>query len=395
MPWKERRAMSLKIEFVERIEKGEKIAPLCREFKVTRTTGHKWWKRYKEGGYAALEEQSRRPRRAPLATAEDIVMAVLAERAAHPRWGPRKLEVVLRRRFGEQTPSERTVARILRRAHKVRERRRRRPLNVVDRAPHVQAQAPNDVWSVDFKGWWRTLDGARCEPLTVRDAHSRFVLTTAIVPTQEAAVRPVFERLFRRYGLPKSIQCDNGVPFISVRARAGLSALSAWWVSLGIAIVRSRPASPQDNGGHERMHSDMAAEVQAWPAVDQEAQQKALERWRQEFNHVRPHEALGGKTPADVYKVEEKRRPKVYTYPPGMLVRRTDKRGFFALDGETYGLGLPFRGLTVGLQFVDRFHVRAWLHELDLGLLEVVPVVSASHFDEPSALPVRRKGGRR
>jgi len=387
--------MSLKLEFVERIEKGEKIAALCREFKVTRTTGHKWWKRYKEGGYAALEEQSRRPKSAPLATAEDIVIAVLAERAAHPRWGPRKLEVVLRRRFGEQTPSERTVARILRRAQKVRERRRRRPISVVDRAPQVQAQAPNDVWSVDFKGWWRTLDGARCEPLTVRDACSRFVLTTAIVSTREAVVRPIFEQLFRRYGLPKSIQCDNGVPFISVRARCGLSALSAWWVSLGIAIVRSRPGSPQDNGGHERMHSDMAAEVQAWPAPDQATQQKALDRWRQEFNHVRPHEALGGKTPAEVYKVQEKRKPKVYTYPRGMLVRLADAGGGVSLDGERYILGLPFKGLSVGLQFVDRFHVRVWLHELDLGSLEVVPLVHVSHFDEPTALAVRKKRGRK
>jgi hypothetical protein len=266
---------------------------------------------------------------------------------------------------------------------------------VVDRAPRVQAQAPNDVWSVDFKGWWRTLDGARCEPLTVRDACSRFVLTTAIVATKEAVVRPIFEQLFRRYGLPKCIQCDNGVPFISVRSRAGLSALSAWWVCLGIAIVRSRPASPQDNGGHERMHSDMAAEVQAWPAADQATQQKALDRWRQEFNHVRPHEALSGKTPAEVYKVEEKRKPKVYTYPSDMLVRRADKRGDVGLDGERYALGLPFKGLTIGLQFVDHFHVRAWLHELDLGLLEVLPVVSASHFDEPSALQVRRKRGRK
>lgn len=380
--------MSLKIEFVERAEKGEKIAPLCREYGVTRTTGHKWWKRYKEGGFAALEEQSRRPKSAPLATAEEIVMAVLEQRDAHPRWGPRKLQVLLQRRFGDQTPSERTIARILRRAQKVRERRRRRPLSVIDRAPQVQALAPNDVWSVDFKGWWRSLDGARCEPLTVRDACSRFVLASAIVSTRSEVVRKIFEQLFRRHGLPKAIQCDNGPPFISVQSRAGLSALSAWWVSLGIAIVRSRPASPQDNGGHERMHADIAGDVQARPAADRAAQQRVLDRWRQEFNHVRPHEALGGKTPAEVYKVTEKRKPRVYTYPRHFTLRRV-AAGNFALDGESYFLGTAFAGLRIGLELVDRFHVRAWLHDVDLGVLEIAPAVSAAHLEIPT--PARRR----
>jgi transposase InsO family protein len=390
MPWKERRTMSLKMEFVERVEKGEKIAPLCREYGVTRTTGHKWWKRYKQGGHAALEEESRRPKTVPLATAEEVVMAVLEQREAHPRWGPRKLEIVLRRRFSDQTPSERTIARILRRAHKVRERRRRRPLSLMDHAPNVQAHAPNDVWSVDFKGWWRALDGGRCEPLTVRDACSRFVLAAMIVSTRGDAVRKVFEQLFRRYGLPKVIQCDNGPPFISVRSRAGLSALSAWWVSQGITLARSRPASPQDNGGHERMHADMAADVQARPATDRATQQRALDRWPQEFNHVRPHEALGGKTPAEVYKVLEKRRPKPYAYPRHFLVRRASTGGTIAFEGDRYPLGLPFAGFPIGLESIDRFHLRAWLQQVDLGLLETVPQVPAAYFDAPTSL-ARRK----
>lgn len=387
--------MSLKLEFVERVEKGEKIAPLCREYGITRTTGHKWWKRYKHGGHAALEEESRRPKTVPLATAEDIVMAVLEQREAHPRWGPRKLEIVLRRRLSDQTPSERTIARILRRAHKVRERRKRRPLSIIDRAPNVQAVGPNDVWSVDFKGWWRALDGGRCEPLTVRDACSRFVLATMIVSTRSDAVRKVFEQLFRRYGLPKVIQCDNGPPFISVRSRAGLSALSAWWVSQGITLARSRPASPQDNGGHERMHADMAADVQARPATDRATQQRALDRWRQEFNHVRPHEALGGKTPAEVYKVGEKRRPKPYDYPRHVLVRRASTGGTVSFEGDRYPLGLPFAGLSIGLEFIDRFHLRAWLQQVDLGVLETVPQVHAAYFEAPNSLGRRRRKGPR
>lgn len=220
--------MSLKIEFVERAAKGEKVAALCREFGVSRQAGHKWIKRFKELGYDGLEERSRRPKTTPLATAEELVMAVLEARDAHPRWGPRKLEPLLRRRFGDQTPSARTIARILKRANKVRERRARRPNNVMEGAPQVQAKKPNDVWTVDFKGWWKSLDGEKCEPLTVRDAYSRFILDIVICRPTVADVRAVFERLFRKYGVPNAIQCDNGVPFVPVRARGGISTLSAW-----------------------------------------------------------------------------------------------------------------------------------------------------------------------
>jgi putative transposase len=394
MPWKERRVMSLRIEFVERVEKGEKVAALCREYGVTRTTGHKWLKRYKEAGYGGLEEESRRPKTTPLATAEEVVMAVLEEREAHPRWGPWKLERLLRRRLGDQTPSERTIARILRRAHKVRERRRRRPLSVIDKAPKVQAEMPNDVWSVDFKGWWKALDGMRCEPLTIRDGASRYVLSIVITAPREAAVRQVFEQLFRRHGLPKAIQCDNGAPFIAVHARCGLSRLSAWWVSLGIRVIRSRPGCPQDNGAHERMHADMAGDLQVRPAANTAAQQRALDRWRQEFNHVRPHQALGGKTPAEVYKVTEKRRPKPYAYPRHHLVRKVLPSGKLCFGGESYLLGAPFAGLRIGIEAVDSMHVRAWLHDLDLGLIETLPEVAPAYF-EPHASRARRtrKGG--
>lgn len=386
--------MGLKIEFVERVEKGEKIAPLSREYGVTRTTGHKWWKRYKEGGHGALEEQSRRPKTAPLATGEELVMAVIEQREAHPRWGPRKLELLLRRRFGDQTPSERTIARILRRAHKIRERRRRRPLSVVEKAPKVHAQQPNDVWTIDFKGWWRALDGMRCEPLTVRDGASRYVLAAVITAAREQAVRKVFEQLFRRHGLPKAIQCDNGTPFICVRARCGLSRLSAWWISLGIKVIRSRPGCPQDNAGHERMHVDMAGDVQARPAADRAAQQRALDRWRQEFNHVRPHESLAGKTPAEVYKVTEKRRPKPYAYPRHFVVRKVRPNGYVNFGRESYPLGTSFAALSVGIEPVDSMHVRLWLHELDLGLIEIVPEVAPAYFEAPT-WPSRRlrKGG--
>jgi putative transposase len=377
--------MSEKLEFVERAAKGESVAALCREYGVSRQTGHKWIRRFKERGYEGLEEESRRPKSAPLATAEELVIATLKAREDHPRWGPYKLHVLLRRRFGEQTPSKRTIARILQRANKVRERRKRAPLSVVERAPAVLAQAPNDVWTVDFKGWWRTTNGDRCEPLTVRDAYSRYLLAVVVCSTKKRDVRPIFERLFRRYGVPKAIQCDNGVPFVSVRARAGLSSLSAWWVSLGIRLVRSRPGCPQDNGGHERMHSDVRADVQARPAADRQEQQRVIDRWRQEFNQVRPHQALDGKTPAEVYKVGERRRAalKTYAYPKHFYVRRVASAGLLSFRGDRCQVGLPFAGLSLGVEVLDALHVRLWLHDIDLGLLETLPAVDDTCFLEP------------
>ena len=196
--------MSLKIEFAERASKeGAQLAPLCREYGISRQTGHKWLKRFREQGHEGLEERSRRPLGSPTGTAEEMILAVLSAREAHPRWGPKKLALVLRRTHGARTPSRATIARILLRFGKVRERRRKPVVSVVDRAPQVAVTAPNDVWSVDFKGWWRTKDRSRCEPLTVRDAFSRFVLRITVMPgTAMEGVRREFEALFRKYGLP-------------------------------------------------------------------------------------------------------------------------------------------------------------------------------------------------
>jgi transposase InsO family protein len=393
MPWKEQRAMGLKIDFVERAEKGEKIAALCREFGISRTSGHKWLKRYRELGHRGLDEESKRPKSAPLATAEDLVMAILEARDAHPRWGPRKLEVVLKRRFGATTPSERTIARVLRRANKVRKRRKRAVVDVVDHAPRVVATACNDVWTVDFKGYWRARDGSRCDPLTVRDACSRFVLAIDLCRATTEAVREIFERLFTKYGVPSAIQSDNGVPFVSVKARGGISTLSAWWMSLGIRILRSRPGCPQDNGGHERMHADVAADVEERPQTTAEAQQRALARWRQEFNHVRPHDALSGKTPAEVYVVKERRKPCVlaFAYPRHYAVRRVSTAGMVKLAGEKYFVSGSLAGHYVGIETADSLRSRVWFRDLDLGPIELL---SPNVIDDVAGSTNRRRPAR-
>jgi transposase InsO family protein len=382
--------MSLKLEFVERAtQPGAKLAPLCREFGISRPTGSKWLKRFRQEGYEGLEERSRRPGSSPLSLAEELVMAVLEQRDRHPTWGAKKLRGLLQKRFGDKTPSMATIARIIRRAGLVRARRRSRPVSVVEHAPTVAADAPNDVWTMDFKGWWRTRDESRCEPFTVRDAFSRYVLAIVALPaTTGEHVRAELERLFRKHGLPAAIQCDNGSPFISTRARGGLTALSVWLTILGIRMVRSRPGHPQDNGGHERMHRDVAQEVQRWPSTDLRAQQRELDRWRQEFNQVRPHEALGGKTPAELYKASDRKlRPlRPFTYPPNFVVRRVDHSGHIGWHGETCYVGLALAEQHVGLEPLGGLRWRLWLRHVDLGLIELLP----AWFDQ-AAVENRKK----
>jgi putative transposase len=369
--------MSLKLEFVERaMQPGTKLAPLCREFGISRPTGTKWVKRFKQEGYAGLEERSRRPTSSPLSLAEELVMAVLEQRDRHPSWGAKKLRDLLFRRYADATPSMATIARMLRRAGLVRARRRRKPLSVVDQAPSVAAGAPNDVWTMDFKGWWRTQDGSRCEPLTVRDAYSRYVLTIAVLTaTRGMQVRAELERLFKKHGLPKAFQCDNGSPFISTQARGGFTALSVWLASLDIRIVRSRPGCPQDNGGHERMHRDVAQEVEQWPSDNLRAQQRELDRWRQEFNQVRPHDALGGKTPSELYKPSERKlqKPRAFAYPGTFVVRRVDQSGHAFWHGEHFYVGLAFRGQRVGFELQEGLRWRLWFRDIDLGIVELLP----------------------
>lgn len=392
--------MSSKMEFVEKASKpGARMAPLCREYGISRETGYKWLKRYQREGPEGLEEHSRRPSSSPLARAEDLVQAVLQNRLSHPRWGSKKLQVLLRRRFGRDTPSRSTITRILRRFGQIRERRARPIKSVIEKAPTIRAASPNEVWTVDFKGWWKALDGERCEPLTIRDGFSRFLLAIRVMETAELAkVREEFEAVFKKYGLPTAIQCDNGPPFIHVRSRGGLTRLSAWWVSLGIKVIRSRPGCPQDNGGHERMHRDMSADLQAFPARSAKTQQLAIDRWRQEFNHVRPHEALGGKVPADLYKPSANRRltPSPFAYPTGWILRVPSVGGVVSIDDEKYNISRALAGQLVGFEPLGGLRHRIWFRDLDLGELElsvpheIVDEVAQAFLEKPFSRNGRR-----
>jgi transposase InsO family protein len=359
MPWQEHRTVDLREKFVLRAnEPLRNMSELCSEFGISRKTGYFWIDRYKAEGLAGLEERSRRPRRLT-ETSGEVVLRISELRQAHPFWGPKKLRALLKAELG-QAPSVRTIARIVKRLGlaPLRLRRARKPKLTRD-PKRLSATKSNEAWTFDFKGWWLTRDGDRFEPLTVRDAASRFILLCVHSRETFAAVKAHCERLFLQYGLPRLIRADNGPPFAASDALGGLSRLSAWWISLGINVSFSRPATPSDNGAHERMHGDIALELQREPAHNTEGQQRLVDAWVRKFNHVRPREALGQKTPASLYRPSRKRMKQVAPkYPADALVKRVSAKGRIALDGFQYFVGTNLSGMHIGIRRIDgKMHV--------------------------------------
>ena len=374
MPWQEHRRVDLRHEFVLRAKDPlRNMSELCREFGISRKTGYDWFGRFLKKGRAGLEDRSRGRAQDTQTTAE-VVLRISELKREHRFWGPKKLRALLKREKLRGVPSEKTIGRITKRLGfgPIREQRVRKP-KIVRKGGHLGAVKANEVWTFDFKGWWRTKDGERFEPLTVRDAASRFILFCAHCPETFAAVKEQCERLFRQYGLPARIRADNGPPFACIDAMGGLSRLSAWWVSLGIEVSFSRPATPSDNGGHERMHFDIAQELQSEPAQSRSEQQRLVDEWVRRFNYVRPHEALGQKTPASVYRRSKRRMKELNpSYPVDALVVRVNARGRIALNGFHYFVGTTLSGQRIALRRMDDgLHVL--FHDLELGLLKSTP----------------------
>jgi len=372
MPWQTTSMNDVRREFVMKaLQARQDFADLCAQYGISRKTGYKWKKRAQNDGLNALRERSRRPKRSPQQIDEDVLCALIRLKLRHPHWGAKKLLVILAR-GGLPAPSLSTGHRILQKAGLVAVRRRRTKSPPGRLHAVVRALAPNDVWTVDFKGWWLLRCGQRCEPLTVRDAFSRYVLSVHVPEAATtAAVRAEFERLFQLYGLPKAIKSDNGSPFASAGSVLGLSRLSAWWVSLGIELDRSRPAHPQDNGAHERLHLDVQREIAGRVQDDRRLQQAACDLWRQEFNHVRPHEALQGRCPAELYTKSERRfcGPVQLEYGPGFLVRKVARNGILAYRRDRVFLSAALAGCDVGLRRLDSASFEVWLNYLLLGTI--------------------------
>ena len=314
MPWKEKSPMDLRIEFMNRVMRGERVTDLCREYGISRKTGDKFKQRYKRLGEAGLCDLSRAPKVIPHRTATELVELILAERRRHPTWGPKKLKETLETRLERVLPAPSTIGEILMRGGLV-QKRRRRTQTTLQPTKLRAAHAPNDVWCIDYKGQFRLGNGAHCYPLTLTDQHSRYILgCEAMTAISDEAARETCTEIFHRYGLPKAMRSDNGAPFAST-GLANLTRLSAFWMRLGIDLERIRPAHPEENGQHERMHRTLKAETTRPPRTNQLQQQECFDSFVEEFNRDRPHEALRMKRPAQIYRPSPRKMPDVLPEP--------------------------------------------------------------------------------
>lgn len=332
------------------------MSDLCEMFGVSRKTGYKWLRRYEEGGVESLRELSRAPCHHPNAVAEEIEAAVVALKQQRPKRGPKKLLELLQRREPERIwPARSTLAAILKRHGLVRARGRSRKAPPYEH-PFARLDRPNAVWSADLKGWFQTGDGRRCDPLTITDNFSRYLLRCQAVeaPSFES-IQPVFVGAFHEYGLPQAIRTDNGPPFASTTV-GGLSRLSIWWLKLGITPERIEPGKPAQNGRHERMHRTLKDEAISPPEANRRRQQVAFDTFRQEFNHQRPHEALGQRFPDELYVPSPRPYPLVtppMTYPDDMKVHRVKTQGDISWKDHHVYLTATLAGELVGLRQTD------------------------------------------
>ena len=348
------------------------MTELAERYGISRKTAYKWVARYETDPEQGLRERSRAPHVHGRRLAEDVREAVVALRRARPRWGPKKLRAVLdEREPGRQWPAPSTMGDWLQQEHLSQPRRRARyvvPLT----APLAAAQAPNDVWTADFKGWFRTGDGTRCDPLTVADACSRFVLCCRITEQSQRGVRPWFERVFREYGLPRALRTDNGSPFAST-GPGRLTQLAVWWLKLGIQLDRIDPGHPEQNGRHERFHLTLQQEATASPAATPRAQQQRFDRLRREFNTVRPHEALGQRPPARVYVASPRPYPHKLSdpwYDATHQVRRVTQNGQIKWKGELVFVSEAMRREPVGLVETERGDWLVRFMHVELGRID-------------------------
>jgi putative transposase len=375
MPWKNENMNDVRKEFVRKaLSEGANLSALCREYHVTRKTGRAWRERAKHQGIDFLAEKSRRPAKSPNQLNEDVICRVISLKLAHPFWGPKKF---CNQRFHEagEAPSISSCHRILNKVGLVERKKKRVKQNPRIILAAAKPLEPNDVWTVDFKGWWHLANGERSEPLTVRDAFSRFVLAASLLKNARTeALKKEFSRLFYLYGLPKVIKSDNGTPFASVNGVMGLSQLSAWWVSLGIVLERSRPAHPQDNSAHERLHKDIEAQVASKTQRNAKTQQVALDLWREEFNHQRPHEMLAERCPAEVYRKSQRKfsaDQTVLDYGTGFFSRKVDTGGGLKWNGCRIFISQAVAGWNVGLRVLAHERLEVWLNYLLLGSIDL------------------------
>lgn len=358
MPWKEVSPMCERASFIAACQRGEEsMAELCRWYGISRKTGYKWLKRFEEEGDDGLLERSRIPHHQANRVPVGIETRICALRKQHSLWGPKKLYVELHKELPcWEIPSRATIANILSRNGLSKPRRKRRQASPCE-APLEHAVESNVVWCIDFKGWFRTQDKSRVDPLTITDAYARYLICLQAMrgKTDVDHVMAVMKVVFRTHGMPERIRSDNGPPFASI-GLAGLSRLSVWWMRLGIIPERIEPGKPQQNGRHERFHRTLKEETASPPASTFNRQLARFRAFQHEYNEIRPHEALGQVPPAQVYQTSSRPFPAKLPpleYPDDMEVRRVRACGQMKWKGQNVYVGEALVGQSIGLMSID------------------------------------------
>ena len=374
MGWKETCVVEERFKFIVDYRSDDwSMAELCRRYGVSRKTGYKWLERYEKQGMTGLEDQSRAPQRHPNEIVKEVAEAVVGLRREHPLWGPQKLHARLQQDAPEIVwPAPSTIGELLKqRGMTVPPKRHRKAGPSLNPLSH--AVAANRVWCADFKGWFRCADGSRCDPFTITDAYSRYLLRCqAVEHLDEKNARGVMEAAFREFGLPEAIRTDNGEPFASTGV-GGLSRLSVWWLKLGIRPERIPRGRPQHNGRHERMHRSLKAATAQPPADNLRQQQRVFDQFREEYNDRRPHEALQMKTPGEFYQASCRSYPSRLLEPEyanGWDIRRVGKCGTIRWWTDRVFMGRALVHETIGFEPVDDGVWRVWYFDYPVGLFE-------------------------
>jgi len=373
MPFKETCPVEERIALMRAYEAGFfSVSDLCRRYGISRETFYVWKDRFESGGARWFEERSHATGHCPHATPDRLAERIIATRRRFPYFGPKKIKAFLEReRPGIAWPAASTIGDILKREGLVEGKRRvRRPIE--QNAGVGAASAPNEEWAIDFKGWFRTRDGTRCDPLTITDSSSRYLIELRIVEPNGAGVRRALERVFAEIGLPWAIRCDNGAPFGSTGA-GGLSTVSVWWLKLGVEPHYIRPASPQDNPRHERMHGVLKEQTSQPPAATPRQQQARFDRFRRHYNEERPHEALDQAPPATLWRPPTRVLPTRLDdpwYDADHQVRRVRSNGTIKWRGQEPFIGEALAGELIGLVEGDNGCALARFCGRDLGLID-------------------------
>lgn len=375
MPWRETTVLDDRVQFIAMyLSKELSMADLCRAFGISRKTGYKFVQRYKLHGPEGLVDIPRAPYSHPNAVPEQVQDEIIALRGQHPTWGPRKLRVVLARDTPQIAwPATSTIGAILKRRGLAVARHRTGQQAATRSVTLTQPGTPNDVWCADFKGHFPLRDRRRCHPFTITDDYSRALLRCqALHHTNTHTLKPIWVGAFREYGLPRIIRTDNGPPFAS-NGLAGLSGLAVWWIKLGIRPERIQPGHPEQNGRHERMHRTLKQEATKPPQADICSQQRVFDRFRHDYNNIRPHEALAQNTPATVYAVSPRsyplRTPQIQ-YHTATAVRRVRTTGCIRWQGRLLFVSETLVGETVALEQLDDRYWALYFGPIPLAILD-------------------------